>query len=115
MIHTDSARRAISTCLPPAASAGAGASVAFAAGHNATACLIVAVAGIVISGLTALAREWFWFSALRRPARNLDRIHRLTPGRPEETEGLMRLLLDAENNVLTARAACTARDDSRKH
>jgi hypothetical protein len=115
MIHTDSARRTIATCLLPAGSASAGASVAFAAGHNAPAGLIVAVAGILITGLTALAREWFWFSALRRPARNLDRICDLAQGSAAETERLMRLLQDAENNVLTARAACTARDHSRKH
>ena len=112
MFHTDSARRTITTCLLTAGSAGAGASVA---GHNVTVGLIVAVAGSIITGLTTLAREWFWFSALRRPARNLDRIRALTQGSTEQTERLMRLLQDAENNVLTARAACTARDHSRKH
>lgn len=112
MFHTDSARHAIATCLLTAGSADAGAS---AAGRNVTVGLIVAVAGIHISGLTALAREWFWFSALRRPARNLDRIRDLTQDSAEETERFMRLLQDAENNVLTARAACAARHHSRKH
>lgn len=63
---------------------------------------IVAAAGILVTGLTALVREWFWFSALRGPARNLDRIRAITQD-PAETERLMRLLQDAENNVLTAR------------
>jgi hypothetical protein len=112
MFHTDSARRTIATCLLTAGSVGTGASVA---GHNVTAGLIVAVAGILITGLTALAREWFWFSALRRPARNLDRIGDLAQGSAEETERFMRLLQEAENNVVTARAACTARNHSRKH
>jgi hypothetical protein len=115
MFHTDSGRRTIATCLLTAGSAGAGAS---AAGHNVTTGLIVAVAGILITGLTgltALAREWFWFSALRRPARNLARIRAVTQGSTKETERLMRLLQDAENNVLTARAACAARDRSPKH
>ncbi len=112
MFHTDSVRGTIATCLLTAGSASAGASVA---GHNVTAGLIVALAAILISGLTALAREWFWFSALGRPARNLDRIRDLTQSSAKKTERLMRLLQDAENNVLTARAACTARDHSRKH
>ena len=64
MFHTDSARRTAATCLLPAGSASAGVS---AGAHDVPAGLIMAVAGILITGLTALAREWFWFSALRRP------------------------------------------------
>jgi hypothetical protein len=85
-----------------AASVGAMAALA-TAGHNAIVCIGLAIA-ITASGLTSLAREWFWYSALRRPARNLSQILQLTGGKKGETEQLMRLLEDAEDNVLTAYA-----------
>lgn len=115
MIHIDPAWRAFATGLLHGASAGAGALASFAAAeHNAAAALIIAEAGILIAGLTTLAREWFWISALHRPVRNLSRIRQFTGSSTKETERLMRLLQDAENNVLTARAACRTRDESRQ-
>ena len=115
MIHIDPARHAIATGLLHSASAGTGVSGSFAAaGHNATAALIIAVAGILTVGLTALAREWFWIRALHQPVRNLSRIRQFTGSSTKETERLMRLLQDAENNVLTARVACHTRDDNRQ-
>ena len=71
-------------------------------------------AAMAIPGLAALAREWFWYSALRRPARNLARIHQLTDGKKGETERLMRLIQDGENNVLTARTAASGHADRRQ-
>ena len=97
-----------------AAPAGAPASAAFAvAAHSIIVAIILAVGGVLTSALVALAREWFWLRALRQPARNLNRIHQLTSGSQSETERLMRLLQDAENNVLTARAANTG--DGNRH
>jgi hypothetical protein len=100
-------RRAIAACLLHTTVAGAGAAAAFTtAGHSTIACIALGAA-IAIPGLATLAREWFWYSALRRPARNLDRIRKLTNGKKGETEMLMRMILDGENNVLTARAAAS--------
>jgi len=111
MIHIGSARLAIATGARHAASAVTGASASLTiAEHSTTAALIIVVAGILTAGLTALAREWFWISALHRPARNLSRIRQLTGSSAKETRQLMRLLQEAENNVLTARAACHKHD-----
>lgn len=100
-------RRVIAACLLHSTAACAGVAAAFTtAGHSTTACMTLAAA-IAIPGLAALAREWFWYSALRRPARNLDRIHQLTNGKKGDTELLMRMIQDGENNVLTARAAAS--------
>jgi hypothetical protein len=116
MIHIGSPRLAIATGARHAASAVAGASASLTIAENSTtAALIIVVAGILTAGLTALAREWFWISALHRPARNLSRIRQLAVGSAKETEQLMRLLQEAENNVLTARAACQKQDLSRQH
>ena len=106
--------RGITARLLPAASAGAGVTAAFTtAGHSAIVCITTAVA-IAVSGLAALAREWFWYSALRRPARNLDRLHQLTGQEISDTERLMRLVQDGENNVLTARAAASGHPRNHK-
>jgi uncharacterized membrane protein YhiD involved in acid resistance len=94
--------RAIAACLLHTTAVGAAA----AAGHSTIACMTLAAA-MAIPGLAALAREWFWYRALRRPARNLDRIHQLTNGKKGETERLMRMIQEGENNVLTARAAAS--------
>jgi hypothetical protein len=115
MIHISSARLAIATGALHAASAGAGASASLAAAeHGTTAALIIAVAGILTAGLTALVREWFWISALHRPTRNLIRIRQVAGSSTRETQRLMRLLQEAEGNVLTARVACHTRDHSRQ-
>ena len=115
MIHIGSARLAIVTGARHAASAGAGASASLTvAQHSTTAALIIVVAGILIAGLTALVREWFWISALHRPARNLSRIRQLAGSSAKETQRLMRLLQEAENNVLTARVACHKQDHGRQ-
>ena len=107
MPHTEPARRlAIATGLMHTAAAAAGASAAFTAGHSTIAGIVIAAAGILPTGIAALAREWFWLRALRQPSRNLYRLAQLT-GSINETEELMRLLQAAENNVLTARAAAS--------
>ena len=65
-------RRVIAACLLHTTAAGAGAAAAFTTAGHSTIAYITLAAAIAISGLAALAREWFWYSALRRPARNLD-------------------------------------------
>lgn len=81
-----------------------------AAGHSTFTFIALAIV-IAVTGLPALAREWFWYTAIRRPARNLYRIHQLTGGKEEDTERLIRVIQDGENNVLTARAAASDRAD----
>jgi hypothetical protein len=108
-------RRAIATRLLHSASVGAGAAAAFTAAGRSTATFVALVTAIGVSGLIALAREWFWLSALRRPTRNLYRIHELTGRKIGETERLMGLIQEGENNVLTARAAATASNCNNKH
>jgi hypothetical protein len=107
-------RHATAARLLHTTAAGAGAMAALAtAGHSAIVCTALAAA-ITISGLASLAREWFWYSALRRPARNLKQVLQLTGGEKGETERLMRLLQDSENNVLTARAATSGHAGKRR-
>lgn len=107
MTHTDPARHSnITIGIAHAASASAGASFAFTAEHSAIVGVIVAAAGIITTAIAALGREWFWLRALRRPGCNLDHAHNLAGGSITETERLMRLLADAENNVLAARGSC---------
>jgi hypothetical protein len=87
------------------ASAGAGAAVAFtAAGHSTLACVAL-VTLIAVSAVIRVAREWFWHRALNGPARYLFRVHRLTGGSTADTERLMRVVLEGESKVLTARIA----------
>jgi hypothetical protein len=110
MTRTDPASRpAAAVCPLYALSAGTTASAVFAAGHGVITGAIVAAAGIITTAIVTLGREYFWLRALRSPYRNLDRIHQLTGGSAEQTELLMRLLADAENNVLEARASCQRR------
>jgi hypothetical protein len=112
MIGTAPGRRAgIITGLTHAASAGASAVAALTvSGHNTIAGITIGVTGIVATAIAAMAGEWFWLRAVRQPARNLDRVTQITSGSLAETERLMNLLTTAENNVLTARAACNAQE-----
>jgi hypothetical protein len=110
MTRIDLARRPAAPTYPlHVLTAAATASAAFAAGHGVITGAIIAVAGIITTVIATLGREWFWLLALRCPSRNLDHIHQLTGGSAEQTELLTRLLADAENNVLAARASCQHR------
>lgn len=99
--------RIITVGLMYTASAGVGATAMLAAaGHNTIACITL-VTVITVTAVTRLAPEWFWHRALNRPARHLYRIYQLTGGKAADTERLVRLVLEGERNVLTARAAAS--------